>query len=34
LKTLKRVVEIAGCKKPFDPFMERAMDEVSKGKAE
>lgn len=29
IKTLKRIVEVAGCKKPHDYFMEQAMDELA-----
>lgn len=29
LKTLRRVLEVAGCKKVHDPFMEAALNEIS-----
>lgn len=28
LKTAKRMIEIAGCKKAYDPFMESAINEL------
>jgi len=29
IKTLRRFVEVAGCKRAHDPFMEQAMDELA-----